>query len=107
MPPKEHKLVYQAQNNLQAHCIKGMLAQIGIEAVLNNEVLSGALGELPVDIKTEIYVYHTQFYRASKAIQGFELNSEPDWQCKNCHEINAASFEICWHCSTEHNPTDN
>ena len=41
------QVVYDAENLIDAHLIKGVLAQVGIDAFVRGEHLSGAIGELP------------------------------------------------------------
>ncbi len=41
------QVAYEAENLIDAHLIKGLLAQEGIDAFVRGEYLSGAIGELP------------------------------------------------------------
>lgn len=41
------QVAYDAENLIDAHLIKGLLAQAGIEAFVRGQYLSGAIGELP------------------------------------------------------------
>ena len=95
--------IYTAENALQAHCIKGMLAQKGIESLLQGEHLAGAIGELAVDrTQVTISVYPTQVGRAKEYLVEFEGSaSNQDWLCPSCGESNCGSFEICWACSAD------
>lgn len=40
-------VVYEPENLIEAHLIKGLLEQAGIDAFVRGEYLSGAIGELP------------------------------------------------------------
>ncbi len=95
--------IYTAENAIQAHCLKGMLAHKGIESLLQGELLAGAIGELAVDrTQVTISVYPTQVKRARAFIDEFEQSSlNQDWFCPHCGERNCASFEICWSCSKD------
>ena len=42
--------LYRASHSLEAHALKGALEVEGVPVRLNGEALSGALGELPVDL---------------------------------------------------------
>lgn len=100
---KDHTLIYQAANSIQAHCIKGMLEQTGIEVTLTGEALQGAVGELPATgLTIDLYIHPAQMPRAEKLISMYENASPTQWRCTNCHEINESTFEICWQCS--HDP---
>ncbi|WAJ70287.1 DUF2007 domain-containing protein [Catenovulum adriaticum] len=100
---KDQALIYQASNNIQAHCLKGMLEQTGIAVTLTGEALQGAVGELPATgLTVDLYIHHTHLAKAKKLIQAFENTTQTQWRCPNCHEINESTFEICWQCS--HDP---
>ena len=40
------RVVYEPENLIEAHLVKGLLAQAGIDAFVRGEYLSGAIGEL-------------------------------------------------------------
>lgn len=40
-------IVYEPENLIEAHLLKGLLAQAGITAHIRGEHLTGAMGELP------------------------------------------------------------
>ena len=42
------RVVYEAENIIDAHLVKGMLEEHGVPAFVRGEYLTGALGELPV-----------------------------------------------------------
>ncbi len=42
------KIVYRAENIVDAHLVRGALAAEGITAFVSGEYLTGAIGELPV-----------------------------------------------------------
>lgn len=42
------RVVYEAENLIDAHLVKGMLEQSGIPAWVRGNYLAGAMGELPV-----------------------------------------------------------
>ena len=41
------KVIYQAENAIDANLLKGLLEQTGIMAFVNGEYLQGGIGELP------------------------------------------------------------
>lgn len=41
------QVAYEAENLIDAHLVKGLLAQEGIEAFVRGQYLSGGMGELP------------------------------------------------------------
>ncbi len=96
-------LIYQADNLIQAHCIKGLLEQAGIDVNLQGEALQGAIGELPaVGMSVDIRVEQAKLKQAKQLIQTFENTPQSQWLCQDCHEMNESTFEICWHCG--HDP---
>ncbi|WP_017444205.1 DUF2007 domain-containing protein [Gayadomonas joobiniege] len=104
----QQALVYQTDNSLQAHCIKGLLLQHGITAQLSGESLFGAIGELPANIQIEITVEHSEQARALEIIEkAMHSQQGQDWFCPQCGEKNAASFEVCWQCQTEKQENNN
>lgn len=42
------QVVYEPENLIEAHLVKGLLGQAGIEAWVRGEHLVGAMGELPM-----------------------------------------------------------
>ena len=45
--PDGKKIIYQAENILDAHLVRGALENAGIPAFVSGEFLTGAMGELP------------------------------------------------------------
>lgn len=103
-----NKTLYTAANAPEAHLIKGLLEQSGIEVSLEGESLSIGIGGLPVDaIQVKVMVNEVQFEEAVKIIKDYEDNMLRDddqntqWECTNCKKMNPGSFDICWSCQTE------
>lgn len=42
------RVVYEAENIIDAHLVKGVLEQAGLPVYIRGEYLTGAIGELPV-----------------------------------------------------------
>ncbi|WP_281274929.1 hypothetical protein [Litorilituus sediminis] len=38
---------------------------------------------------------------ANAIIESSKQQSNSQWQCQNCQEFNADSFELCWQCQQE------
>lgn len=88
-------------NLLQAHTWKGMLEAKGIQVELRGEALLGGVGELPTDVQSvELWVDELDSENALIQLANLDVQT-PDWQCLKCHEINDASFDLCWYCSAE------
>ncbi len=61
----EMRIVYRAENIIDAHLVKGALAAEGILAFVAGEYLTGAIGELPVNNLVAVMVADTDVERAS------------------------------------------
>ncbi|TQV70697.1 DUF2007 domain-containing protein [Exilibacterium tricleocarpae] len=66
------KPVYHPQNTIEAHLIRGMLAQQGIECVIQGEYLQGGLGELPMAGTLAVLVSENTFDSAREIIASYE-----------------------------------
>ncbi|SIO20749.1 DUF2007 domain-containing protein [Salinivibrio sp. ES.052] len=91
--------VYQAMNTLEAHSLKGLLVSHQIDCVLKGEALSAAVGELPTDVQgVTLWVAREDVTRARGLLREYEAQSRTHWECRECGEDNAGSFELCWQC---------
>ncbi len=66
------KIVYSPSNNIEAHLVRGMLAQQGIDCVIRGEHLQGGLGELPMAGTLSIAVEDPLFDSAREIIAAYE-----------------------------------
>ncbi|WP_107852152.1 putative signal transducing protein [Oceanimonas marisflavi] len=91
--------VFEAANSLEAHTLKGALESRGMAVQLRGEALSGALGELPMDVaQVTLLVQKRDWQRARAFLQEYQQKEKRTWHCAQCGEENDASFEICWRC---------
>ena len=94
--------LYAAANLQDAHLLRYLLAEQGIEARVFNENAQGGVGELPfTHTYPELWLEdEADLPRARRVIADFE-NKPPaqgTLRCAGCGEDNPATFEICWHC---------
>lgn len=68
------KIVYRAENIIDAHLVKGALAQEGIVAFVNGEYLTGAVGELPVWNLVSVMVADQDVERAMVVAQAIDAD---------------------------------
>ena len=111
MNGKEYQMIktlYTAANTPEAHLIKGLLEQSGIEVSLAGDSLTIGIGGLPIDAAhVEVKVNEDQFEEAVKIVKDYEnkmlgdVEESTQWECKNCSKMNPVSFGICWNCQTE------
>lgn len=93
--------VFEAANSLEAHTLKGALESRGMAVQLKGEALSGALGELPMDVaRVTLLVQANDWQQAREFIQDYQQQGGRSWRCRQCGEENDASFEICWQCGS-------
>ena len=79
------------------HHAKNLLSAEGIRAVVRNEMLSSAMGELPpAECQAELWVDAADAARAEAVLLRKE-SSEPGWTCA-CGETLGAQFTQCWRC---------
>ncbi|MGL4614493.1 putative signal transducing protein [Shewanella sp.] len=104
---EERKHLVASGDLIQAHTWKGLLEQSGIHVELRGEALLGGMGELPTQLHpVELWVGDAQCLQAQAILKALEVESPP-WQCVQCHELNAGSFELCWQCSAERSESHN
>ncbi len=98
------KQIYTSPEQYQHGQIIAMLEEAGIEYVVRNAFLSGALGELPPhECWPQIWITHDQDYEKAMAIvdqASAEITDLGKWHCE-CGEENEGTFGSCWKCGGE------
>jgi hypothetical protein len=64
--------IYSAQNAIDAHIVKGMLEQQGIQARVNGEYLQGGIGELPLIGLVTVSVAEEDYEKALEVLRKYE-----------------------------------
>ena len=64
--------VFSATSTTEAHLVKGLLAQFGIEAEVSGHYLQGAFGELPVTNMIQVLVDSTDEQRARDIVARYD-----------------------------------
>lgn len=97
------KLIYSNESILLVTNIKNLIESAGIEVIIKNEYAQGAIGEIAAfDTWPELWlVNESDRPAANSIIQSCNQQSNIQWQCANCNELNEASFELCWQCLQE------
>ena len=107
MDPSSLIEIYAAENEQEAHIVRAWLADAGIESIVSGGELQQAGGELPLGFATapRILASADMSDRArdlalewEQAKNEAQAQQNEEWQCQDCGEINAASFEMCWNC---------
>ena len=105
--------VYSAADLSQAHFLRNMLADAGIEARVVGERTS-TLG-LPVGEEAApcVWVHHRDEQAARQLLVDWERTQakpHPDeeptsgWKCTACGEMVDEDFELCWNCQNPRKP---
>jgi hypothetical protein len=94
------KRVFSSYNLAAVHHARNLLDAAGIRAVVKNQYLSSAMGDLPpAECQPELWVLAD--FDATRAEQ-ILFRSEPQgpgWQC-GCGEPLGAQFTQCWNCGS-------
>ena len=100
------KRIYSSHNLVAVHHARNVLEAEGIRAVVKNEILSSAMGELPpAECQAELWVRAAEAERAGKILK-FELRTdETAWRCASCGETREPQFTQCWKCGAYRQPS--
>ncbi len=103
--------VYSAADVIEAHFLKNLLADAGIEAHVVGESLSDAAGGVPLGEMTapRVSVAPADVERARRLVKDWEQNhgrtvrdaGDGSWQCPDCGELVRPNFSICWNCGVD------
>jgi hypothetical protein len=94
--------LYQAADRIEAQFLVDFLDRHLIEARVLGDYLSGAFGELPVDIFPTVWVLEDEDVPRARELLARFLE-QPDgggsaWICPACGERVEAGFDLCWNC---------
>jgi hypothetical protein len=110
--------IYTARNDMEAHFVKGLLEEQGLEVVLQGEPLEGAWGDLPISDRAlpSLWVKEEDVDRATAVVDEYiqreknrvdapegddDKTAGPTWKCPKCGEEVEDQFDVCWNCGTE------
>jgi hypothetical protein len=92
------KRVFSSFNLQLVHHQRNLLQAEGIRAVVKNEILSSAMGELPpAECQAELWVVNDADARRAEEILLRGSVPGPQWTCA-CGEALEAQFTQCWRC---------
>jgi putative signal transducing protein len=96
------KKLYSAASLPDAHLIRNLLDQAGIEAHVFNENAQGGVGQLPVmDAYPQVWIVNERdLERARQIVETFERmpSIRSNLRCARCSEDNPSTFQLCWKC---------
>jgi hypothetical protein len=96
--------LYRASSVPEAHLLSGLLEAEGIRAIVKNELLAGAIGELPMmSALPEVWLVRGKDEpRARSVLEAYRVRAGsklgPDVACPECGSENPSNFELCWKC---------
>jgi hypothetical protein len=94
------KRIYSSHNLAAVHHARNLLENEGIRAVVKNEFLSSAMGDLPpAECQAEVWILHEEDLETAEVILR-ALGTGPDrpaWKCA-CGETSEGQFTQCWRC---------
>ncbi len=95
------KKLMTATDRIELGFFKGVLEAEGIACMIKNELLGGALGELPVnETWPEVWVADQDLERAQQHLKAMQPSKEAKpWCCHRCNELIDAEFALCWRCA--------
>ena len=105
------KRVFSSLNLVEVHHARNLLEAEGVRAFVRNELLSGAMGELPLtECQAELWIADaSDAVRAERVLREGLVRGAgkgAPWQCV-CGEKLEAQFSQCWRCmgNQQGNPT--
>ena len=92
------KRIYSSWNLAAVHHARNLLQAAGIQAVVKNEYLSSAMGDLPpAECQAELWLLREVDMPRAEQLLFSPLEQKPEWSC-NCGERLGAQFSQCWSC---------
>jgi len=94
--------VYSSFDLAAVHHARNLLEAEGIRAVVRNEILSSAMGELPpAECQAELWVLsESDALRAELLLREAPAARGQAWSCESCGEVCEAQFTQCWRCGS-------
>jgi hypothetical protein len=104
--------VYTGRDEMDAHFVKGLLENEGIEAVVTGENLEATWSTLPLSENSlpSVWVREEDEQRAALIVNEYSQvdrvnasdkvadSPRPTWKCPNCGEAVEVQFTECWKC---------
>jgi hypothetical protein len=92
--------VFSSFDLIAAHHARNLLEAQGIRAVVKNERLASAMGELPpAECQAEVWVLDPALAAHAERLlrEGAEVSGDA-WTCAACGERLEPQFAQCWRC---------
>jgi hypothetical protein len=97
------KRIFSSHNLAAVFHLRNLLQAEGIRAVVKNEYLSSAMGDLPpAECQAELWIVsEADLWRAERLLHS-PPPAGPGWTC-GCGELLGEQFTQCWHCHAYRN----
>ena len=93
------KRVFISHNLVAVHHARNVLDAEGIRAVVKNQFLSSAMGDLPpAECQAELWILNERDSTRAEAILFRREVAGPPWTCADCGEAAEPQFTQCWRC---------
>lgn len=96
--------VYTSSDTVLIGYLRGILEDQNIHCLIKNEMLTGAVGEIPAhETWPEIWVTTDTDYKPATTLIESALAPQQwqrDWRCLECGEWIESQFSACWKCNT-------
>lgn len=93
------KRIYSSFNLAAVHHAKNLLAAEGIRAVVRNEYLSSAMGDLPpAECQVELWLLDARDAPRAEQLLFAQEPRGAEWLCGGCGERSGPQFTQCWRC---------
>lgn len=101
------KRVFASSSLIDASHVRNVLEIGGIRCVIKNEVLGGALGEIPfLDCQPEVWVVDDAAAARARRLIEESLRDDAQalagdtWRCAPCGALNEPQFAACYRCGS-------
>jgi hypothetical protein len=93
------KRIFSSHDLAAVHHAKNLLETEGIRAVVKNEFLSSAMGDLPpAECQAEVWLLSDHDLQRAQQILFAPKPLEGGWSCAACGETAGPQFTQCWRC---------
>jgi hypothetical protein len=97
--------IYSTLNTAEAHVIKFLFENNGIEAIIENEDMTPLFGMVSAkDAEAQVLVPSDKQHEASallKESSSIDISNVALMKCKRCGEMVCTRFDYCWNCMAD------
>jgi hypothetical protein len=98
-------LIYSTLNQMEAHIIKFLFDNNGIETIIDNDRMNFFFGIVSAqDAMTDVWVPQNKYRQAIDLLReksSLDPAKFKESACPRCGEINCGLFDYCWKCTAD------